>query len=283
MACVTCSTRRGSERSSTRVTRSSGWISIRPEPARSSSATTASRVSSTLRPATPVVAPRGRRRRGVRERWAVGRLIADSSLVTLDAATGAQRREARPGRARRAGRGAGSERGRQVGDRRDPRQAAGARGRARDRGRIGRVKHLRAVTDAAFAPTGRLVASSGRDWAGRIWDTRTWREVREPLLGHNGQVLAIAFDTADTGRIATASTDQTARVWRLRTGRSFTTLFGHTGARRTTSPSAREASWRPPRGTERRGRGAPRGLPRASSSVTRHRFGRSSSPPTDVS
>jgi WD40 repeat protein len=95
---------------------------------------------------------------------------------------------------------------------------------------IGRVMHVRAVTDAAYAARGPLVASSGREWSARIWDTRTWEEVGEPLRGHTGQVLAVAFDRSDRagGRIATASTDQTARVWRLRTGRSVI-LFGHEG------------------------------------------------------
>ena len=49
----------------------------------------------------------------------------------------------------------------------------------------------------------------------------------EPLLGHNGQVLAVAFDRSGE-RIATGSTDQTGRVWRAGDGRLFTTLFGHT-------------------------------------------------------
>ncbi len=93
--------------------------------------------------------------------------------------------------------------------------------------RLGRVKQARAVTDAAFGPGGRVVASSGRDATGRIWSARTWREVRRPLLGHGGQVLSIAFDRAGD-RIATGSTDQTGRVWWARTGRLFTTLFGHT-------------------------------------------------------
>jgi WD40 repeat protein len=92
---------------------------------------------------------------------------------------------------------------------------------------IGRVKHPRVVTDAAYSPNGRLVVSGGRDHTGRVWSTRTWREVEGPLLGHNGQVLAVAFDRAGD-RIATGSTDQTGRVWRTSTGRLFTTLFGHT-------------------------------------------------------
>jgi WD40 repeat protein len=94
--------------------------------------------------------------------------------------------------------------------------------------RLGRVKHVRGVTDAAFGPGGRIVASSGRDSTGRLWSTETWNEAREPLLGHGGQVLTIAFDRAGD-RIATGSTDQTGRVWWARTGKLFTTLFGHTG------------------------------------------------------
>ena len=93
---------------------------------------------------------------------------------------------------------------------------------------IGRVKHPRVVTDAAFSPDGRRVVSGGRDRAGRVWSTRTWTEVEKPLAGHNGQILAVAFNrTGD--RIATGSTDQTARVWRAHSGLLFTTLFGHTG------------------------------------------------------
>ena len=92
---------------------------------------------------------------------------------------------------------------------------------------LGRVKHPRVVTDAAFSPDGRQVVSVGRDWVGRVWSTTTWTEVMDPLKGHNGQVLAVAFDRSGE-RIATGSTDQTGRVWRARHGRLFTTLFGHT-------------------------------------------------------
>jgi WD40 repeat protein len=93
---------------------------------------------------------------------------------------------------------------------------------------IGRVKHPRVVTDAAFSPDGRLVVSVGRDRVARVWSTRTWKEVMSPLEGHDGQVLAVAFDRPGE-RIATGSADQTGRVWRARDGRPLTTLFGHTG------------------------------------------------------
>ena len=153
-------------------------------------------------------------------------LISGARLVTLDAATGRPRGDPVP--VSLAG----------VVDELVPspdgRSAIVLTGKPRARviaistgARLGRVKHPRVITDAAFSPDGRGVVSGGRDRAGRLWSTTNWREVMAPLLGHNGQVLAVAFDRAGQ-RIATGSTDQTARVWRARDGRLFTTLFGHT-------------------------------------------------------
>jgi WD40 repeat protein len=153
-------------------------------------------------------------------------MIADRALVTVDAATGRPRgkpvRVSLPGVVE------------ELVPSPDGTSAVALVGKPRARAIslataawIGRVKHPRVVTDAAYSPNGRLVVSGGRDWTGRVWSTSTWAEVEEPLRGHNGQVLAVAFDrTGD--RIATGSTDQTGRVWRVGTGRLFTTLFGHT-------------------------------------------------------
>ena len=92
---------------------------------------------------------------------------------------------------------------------------------------VGRVKQPPRVTDAAYASSGRLVASAGVDRSARLWDPRTWTETRA-LRGHSGQVIVVAFDpTSD--RVATGSTDQTARIWRGRTGALVTPLYGHTG------------------------------------------------------
>ena len=93
--------------------------------------------------------------------------------------------------------------------------------------RVGRVKHLRGVTDAAFGPSGRFVASAGRDRIGRIWSVDTWQQA-QALVGHVGQVLAVDLDRSGK-RVATASTDQTARVWWRSTGGLIFSLIGHTG------------------------------------------------------
>jgi WD40 repeat protein len=92
---------------------------------------------------------------------------------------------------------------------------------------LGRVKQPPQVADAAWAPSGRVVASAGADRTARLWDTRTWTETRA-LRGHVGRVLVVSFDRTGE-RVGTGSTDQTARVWRAATGALVTPLYGHTG------------------------------------------------------
>jgi WD40 repeat protein len=93
--------------------------------------------------------------------------------------------------------------------------------------RIGRVKHRKAVTSAAFAASGGVAASGGADRLVRLWDIRTWEETGV-LRGHVGQIQSIEFNRTGK-RVATSSTDQTARVWWTVSGAVVAALFGHTG------------------------------------------------------
>ena len=111
-----------------------------------------------------------------------------------------------------------------VGDR-PRRQAPRAACRAGDRG-----VQSAASSTAAPSPTPRTRrrgASSralGVIWA-RLWDTATWRR-SGALLGHNGQVLVVAFDPAATA-VATAARIRRRASGVRRTGGSSTPLRAH--------------------------------------------------------
>ena len=81
---------------------------------------------------------------------------------------------------------------------------------------LGRVKHPRVVTDAAFSPDGRLVVSSGRDRVGRVWSTTSWTEIMDPLRGHVGQVLAVAFDRSGPADRRRGAPTRPRGCWRVR-------------------------------------------------------------------
>ena len=69
------------------------------------------------------------------------------------------------------------------------------------------------------------LAVAGETGAVRLWDPRKRSEVAQPLAGHTGAVLDIAF-RAD-GVLASAGVDGTVRLWRPFGDGS--TLTGHTG------------------------------------------------------
>jgi WD40 repeat protein len=56
-----------------------------------------------------------------------------------------------------------------------------------------------------------------------IWSSK----VRETLKGHTGLVNSVAW-SPDGKRLATASGDQTAKVWDAARGQELETLKGHT-------------------------------------------------------
>lgn len=77
-----------------------------------------------------------------------------------------------------------------------------------------------------FSSSGRQVLG-GTDFSTvRVWD-RTGREVRSfPTTMHNGQVWGVGANPAET-RIVTASSDRSARIWDLATGRPLSPPLLH--------------------------------------------------------
>jgi WD40 repeat protein len=77
--------------------------------------------------------------------------------------------------------------------------------------------------DLAFSPDGKTlaVASAGL----RMFDTRTWRDLRTPE-GHVSGIVAAQF-TPDGANIITASYDTTTRLWDARTGKERHRFEGH--------------------------------------------------------
>jgi WD40 repeat protein/predicted Ser/Thr protein kinase len=79
----------------------------------------------------------------------------------------------------------------------------------------------------AFSPDGKWLA--GRDAGGKdvvLWDAHTLRPAaRWP--GHEGIINAIAFDR-DGGRLVSASSDHTVRLWETARGRCLRVFEGHT-------------------------------------------------------
>ncbi|MGK7950844.1 MAG: WD40 repeat domain-containing protein [Xenococcaceae cyanobacterium] len=67
-------------------------------------------------------------------------------------------------------------------------------------------------TDVIFSPDGRLLATIDKSTV-RIWNTATGEEL-QTLEGHQAAVSSVVF-SPDGQRIATASGDNTARVWRV--------------------------------------------------------------------
>ncbi|MEV5830740.1 serine/threonine-protein kinase [Spirillospora sp. NPDC052242] len=88
--------------------------------------------------------------------------------------------------------------------------------------------HIGTVTDVAFAPDGRTIATGGTDQSARLWDVAAARATAV-LTGHGGSVSAVAF--APDGRtLATGGRDGTVRLWDVATRRTTATLDGDADA-----------------------------------------------------
>jgi WD40 repeat protein/beta-lactamase regulating signal transducer with metallopeptidase domain len=78
------------------------------------------------------------------------------------------------------------------------------------------------VHDGAFSPDGQLFAATTNGLID-VWDLRTGKRFSAPFIGHHSNVDSIAC-IGHGGLLATASGDDTLRLWEARTGRQKTSI-----------------------------------------------------------
>jgi WD40 repeat protein len=82
--------------------------------------------------------------------------------------------------------------------------------------------HTKRVTDIAFSPDGKRLASAGDDATVRVWDSATGKEMHR-LNAHRFIVQSVAF-SPDGKWLASAGWDATVRLWEPNSGQMIHTL-----------------------------------------------------------
>ena len=90
------------------------------------------------------------------------------------------------------------------------------------------LPHSGITAGLAFSPDRSRLAIADHDaYAVKIWDTASWQEL-VTLTGHTDGVNDVAF-SPDGSRLASVSSDRSARIWDVETGDQLFILEGHTG------------------------------------------------------
>jgi WD40 repeat protein/serine/threonine protein kinase len=86
-------------------------------------------------------------------------------------------------------------------------------------------RHEQVVTDAAFSPDGRLIASASRDGTVRLWQVRTGQQDGKSLR-HSDSATTVAF-SPDNKLLCTVCRDGEAHLWDMTTHQAVSSpLFG---------------------------------------------------------
>ncbi|MGW1555829.1 nSTAND1 domain-containing NTPase [Streptomyces sp. NPDC002144] len=95
------------------------------------------------------------------------------------------------------------------------------------RGPVLTARPFTEVSQAAYSPDGKLLATADADHTLRLWDVARHRIVTT-FTGHRESVFSVAF--APDGRtLASAGSDGTVRLWDIPSHRALATLVGHSG------------------------------------------------------
>jgi ribosome assembly protein 4 len=91
--------------------------------------------------------------------------------------------------------------------------------------------HRNHVLAAAWSPDGAVFVTADLNGEIRVWDPETGRGKGQPLKGHKKWVTSLSFEPMHSDptccRMASASKDNSTRVWNVTSGRCETIISGH--------------------------------------------------------
>jgi len=82
--------------------------------------------------------------------------------------------------------------------------------------------HTTRAYSVAFSPDGKILSSASWDGTIKLWETKSWRELRT-LAGHSWGVYKAGF-SPDGKHLASSSRDGTIKIWDVATGANTRTL-----------------------------------------------------------